>query len=203
MEHLGLFLITLLGMILIPGPDLIFVTSRAVSTGRMAAFQSSLGIAAGYLVYTACVALGVELLFKTWPILFDVLKTAGLIYLVYLAYKLFRSTHSPMDSAALAPFANRKNFKQGLITSALNPKGLLFFFSILPQFYVEASLPFWLFACIFGVITSLMCLIVYSTIGITIASMSKKWVASSQQGAVISKATSLVLIALVIIMFLN
>lgn len=203
MEHLGLFLITLLGMILIPGPDLIFVTSRAVATGKMAAVYSSLGIAAGYLVYTIFVALGVEILFKTWPFLFDILKTIGLIYLVYLAYKLFNSKPSSMDSVTQAPLATQQNFKQGLITSALNPKGLLFFFSILPQFYVDSSLPFWLFASILGVITSIMCLIVYASIGITIASMNEKWVTTAKHGSLITKATSFVLILVVIVMFLN
>lgn len=203
MENAGIFFVTVLGMILIPGPDLLFVTSRVLSFGKRAAFASSLGIACGYLIHTALVAAGVQVIFQNWPIFFDIIKFMGLGYLIYLAIMLLRARDFSMGENNSNTRGGYVTFKQGMVTSLLNPKGLMLFFSLIPQFYVEGSGAFWQFSLIMGAIASLTCFCVYATIGYTIGTTSERWVGSANQGPLIAKATSVILIAVVIFMFLN
>ncbi|KZL19631.1 Leucine efflux protein [Pseudovibrio axinellae] len=190
-----LFLITILSLIVVPGPDMLYVTSRALASGRPAALKASLGISAGYLVFTVLVAAGFQSLFMAEPRLFQAIRWVGLAYLMYLAYRLFFAQGMwTSDEEPQAP-AHTNDLKFGFLTSLLNPKGMLFYFSLLPQFYVPEAMPFWIYALVFGFLASLLCLIVYYGIGSLVSGPARLWLANSDNGKRVSMLASLCVFA--------
>lgn len=135
-----LFLTATLALNLTPGPDMLYVIARSAAEGRKAGIVSALGIAAGTIVHTAAVALGVVSLLAAVPVAFLIVKYAGAAYLIYLGVRALRSS-----SAITAPVIERARlsgiFRQGVITNVLNPKVALFFLAFLPQFVDPAKGP--------------------------------------------------------------
>ena len=132
---LPLFIAAGLLLNITPGPDLLFVIGRAAAQGVRAGVAAALGIAAGCLVHTAAVALGVATLLAASSMAFDVIKWAGAAYLLYLGLRLLRGTGGAAAAAQTVPGASpRATFWQGFVTNVLNPKVALFFLALLPQF---------------------------------------------------------------------
>ncbi|KWO49743.1 amino acid transporter [Burkholderia sp. MSMB1459WGS] len=118
-----------------PGPDMLLIASRSVSQGRRAGFATLAGIQAGTYCHALAAALGLSQLFVAVPLAYDVVRFAGAAYLLYLAWKTFRS-----DATTLSPIASQRRrstaviFRQGLTTNLLNPKMALFVLALFPQF---------------------------------------------------------------------
>lgn len=124
-----------LGMVLSPGPNMMYLVSRSVTQGRRAGLISLIGVAAGFLVYLLAVTAGIATVFAVVPTLYLVIKLAGAAYLLYLAWKTVR----PGGSSAFAPKQlsydpPRKLFTMGLVTNLLNPKIALLYLALIPQF---------------------------------------------------------------------
>lgn len=140
-HDLGLFIVAGWLLNISPGPDMLFIAGRAVAHGFRAGAAAAFGIAAGCLVHTAAVALGVAALLATSALAFDVVKVLGALYLVYLGLKLL-FTRPPKVAAAqgaAAPARAGDLFRQGFVTNVLNPKVALFFLAFLPQFIDPAA----------------------------------------------------------------
>ncbi|MGY1857495.1 LysE family translocator [Modestobacter sp. SYSU DS0290] len=124
-----------LGLVLTPGPNMIYLVSRSVTQGRRAGLVSLLGVAAGFLVYLAAATAGLATVFVAVPAAYTVLKLAGAAYLLYLAWQALRpggvSAFAPRD---LEPDRPRTLFLMGLVTNLLNPKIAVLYVSLLPQF---------------------------------------------------------------------
>jgi len=134
----GLFLVAALAVIIAPGPDIFYVLSRAVSSGRRIGCIAAFGIAWGEVVHTILAILGLAALIQTSALAFIVLKYVGGAYLIYLG---LRALHEP-SQIALETFAlasGRKAFRQGVLTNLFNPKAVLFFVTFLPQFVNPSS----------------------------------------------------------------
>ncbi|WP_026922203.1 LysE family translocator [Glycomyces arizonensis] len=129
------FIVTSLIVILIPGPSVMFVIGRALSYGRRKAVLTALGNALGVLTAASLVAVGLGAVVQQSALAFAVVKYAGAAYLVYLGVRALRDRKSTLkmtgeeDSgrAALPVF-------EGFLVGLLNPKAILFFLAILPQF---------------------------------------------------------------------
>lgn len=117
-----------------PGPDVVYVVSRSLGQNRWAGVLAAAGIATGLCVLSASVALGLGEIFTLVPYAYDVMKIAGAAYLLYLAYKILRSKSGATEVEAAAPVALRDVYVQGIFTNLLNPKAILFFMAVLPQF---------------------------------------------------------------------
>ncbi len=124
-----------LGMVLTPGPNMMYLVSRSITQGRRAGAVSLAGVAAGFLVYLAAANLGLSVLFLTVPVLYLAVKLAGAGYLGWLAWKALRpgglSVFAPQE---LAPDSPRRLFGMGLLTNLLNPKIAVMYLSLIPQF---------------------------------------------------------------------
>jgi RhtB (resistance to homoserine/threonine) family protein len=121
-----------------PGPDTALVTKNALIHGRRTALATSVGVAAGLLVWTLASALGVAAVVHASATAFTTLKLVGAAYLVWLGIQALRSAgHGAGDGAApeggrrVSP---RRGFRQGLISNLANPKIAVFFTSLVPQF---------------------------------------------------------------------
>jgi len=131
---LALFMTAALALNVTPGPDMLYVVARSVGEGRTAGIISSFGIAAGSLVHTLAVALGLAGLLRAVPVAFEIVKWMGAAYLVWLGVRALRSHGGTTAPTTLAPASRVAIFRQGMVTNMLNPKVALFFLAFLPQF---------------------------------------------------------------------
>ncbi|KIF76299.1 lysine transporter LysE [Streptomyces sp. 150FB] len=124
-----------LGMVLTPGPNMMYLVSRSITQGRRAGAVSLAGVAVGFLVYLSAANLGLSVVFLAVPDLYTAVKLAGAGYLAWLAWKALRpggvSVFAPRELAADSP---RRLFSMGLLTNLLNPKVAVMYLSLIPQF---------------------------------------------------------------------
>ncbi len=124
-----------LGMVLTPGPNMIYLISRSICQGRMAGLISLSGVALGFVVYMLSAALGITALLMAVPFAYDALRLGGALYLAYLAWQAIRpGGRSPFQVRDLPKDSPRKLFTMGLVTNLLNPKVAVMYVSLLPQF---------------------------------------------------------------------
>ncbi|MGO4396154.1 LysE family translocator [Variovorax sp. M-6] len=128
-----LFLLAVLALFLSPGPNMAFVLSHGVALGPRAGFAAGLGIAAADLVHTLCAATGITALVAAWPPSFDLLRYAGALYLLWLAWQALRSGDTRQQARADATNFARV-VRMAWLNNLVNPKALLFFMVFLPQF---------------------------------------------------------------------
>lgn len=136
-DNLLLFAGAALLMVLSPGPNMIYLISRSICQGRQAGVISLFGVAAGFLVHMFAAAVGLSALFLAIPLAYEVLKWAGAIYLLWLAWQAVKpGAGSPFEARLLPPDPPLKLFCMGFLTNALNPKIAVFYLAIFPQFIV-------------------------------------------------------------------
>ncbi len=124
-----------LGMVLTPGPNMIYLVSRSLSQGPVAGLISLGGVALGFVFYILCAAFGITALVFAVPYAYDVLRICGALYLLWLAWQALRpGGRSPFQVRRLAPDGPRKLFMMGLMTNLFNPKVAVMYLSLLPQF---------------------------------------------------------------------
>ncbi len=129
------FALISLGMVLTPGPNMIYLISRSVCQGRTAGLISLGGVALGFVFYMLCAAFGITALVMAVPYAYDALRVAGAMYLLYLAWQALRpGGRSPLQVRDLPPDGPRRLFAMGFLTNLLNPKIAVMYLSLLPQF---------------------------------------------------------------------
>ncbi len=135
LTHLATFALVALGMVLTPGPNMIYLISRSISQGRSAGLISLGGVALGFVFYMLCAAFGITALVLAVPYAYDALRFGGALYLLYLAWQAVRpGGHSPFQMRDLPLDRPRKLFAMGFVTNLLNPKIAVLYLSLLPQF---------------------------------------------------------------------
>jgi threonine/homoserine/homoserine lactone efflux protein len=135
MTSLLAFAAVALGVVLTPGPNMVYLVSRSICQGRKAGLFSLGGVALGFLFYMLCAAFGITALLLTVPLAYDALRFAGAAYLLYLAWQAIKpGGRSPFQVRVLPADSNRKLFLMGFLTNVLNPKIAVLYLSLLPQF---------------------------------------------------------------------
>ena len=140
-EHLLAFTLTSIALIVVPGPSVLFVISRALVLGRRGAFLTVLGNSAGLFLQVFAVALGVGALVERSVVVFTVIKLGGAAYLVYLGVQAIRHRQELASVLVKAEAATgrRHVLREGFVVGVSNPKSIVFFAAVLPQF-VDRSL---------------------------------------------------------------
>ena len=148
-EHVGLFIVAGLLLNLTPGPDVLYIVTRAMGSGLRAGVAAALGISAGCFVHIAAAAVGVSALMAASATAFAVLKWAGAAYLVCVGARMLLARSAPENSDAINLIAKSEGpvcasvlkslFFQGFWTNALNPKVALFFLAFVPQFIAPGA----------------------------------------------------------------
>lgn len=118
---------------LTPGSDTIYILTRTIAEGKKSGLMSAFGILVGMLIHILAVSLGLAGIVAHSPTLFYVLKYLGAAYLVYLGIKMWREP-LVINQLDLDKLPLWKIFRQGILTNLLNPKVVLFFLALLPQF---------------------------------------------------------------------
>jgi threonine/homoserine/homoserine lactone efflux protein len=196
-SKLLLFASIIVVLALTPGPDVIYITTRGMAQGRTAAWLSTVGICIGYLVYTWLSALGLSALLQSSAIAFDIVRYAGAIYLVYLGIRtLMSKAGDPLRLRAVNAVPAGRILQQGILTSMLNPKGILVFAALLPQFVNPhlGSVPLQMTA--FGLTFTLICLCMYGGYAYLSGRLGEKLATQPRFASILRWLTGSVLIGL-------
>lgn len=129
------FALVSLGLVLTPGPNMIYLISRSITQGPAAGIVSLGGVALGFVFYMLCAAFGITALLLAIPFAYDALRFAGAGYMLWLAWQAVKpGGRSLFQVKKLAIDSPRKLFAMGLVTNLLNPKIAMLYLALLPQF---------------------------------------------------------------------
>jgi threonine/homoserine/homoserine lactone efflux protein len=170
-----------LAIIVIPGPTVLFVVGRALAHGRRTAMTSVIGNEIGALLAASAVGLGIGSIVARSAVVFTTLKLVGAVYLVYLGVQAFRhrrSLEGALDELSTEREAGRRELWQGFVVGVTNPKTLVFFAAVLPQFADPARGHVPLQMMTFGVVFCLIALLCDSVWGLA-AATARQWLARS------------------------
>jgi threonine/homoserine/homoserine lactone efflux protein len=172
-----LFAATVFPLVCTPGPDLLYIASQALAGGRAGALRANTGVILGYVAHALLGALGVAALVAASPILFEILRWFGVAYLIYLAIQMIRSAMSA-NSLTLSPSGHSASLLKGFLTSLLNPKGLLIYFAILPNF-INLSEGIAQQALLLSAVFIGLCALVYGIAGIAVSAAGRSGAAKA------------------------
>ncbi|NML75140.1 LysE family translocator [Rhizobium sp. S-51] len=166
------FALICLGMVLTPGPNMIYLVSRSICQGPAAGLVSLGGVALGFVFYMLMSALGITVLVMAVPFAYDLLRFAGAAYLLWLAWQALRpGGRSPFQVRDLPKDSPRKLFTMGLVTNLLNPKAAVLYLSLLPQF-IDPSRGVLLQSVVLGATQIAISVTVNATIAVTAGSIA-------------------------------
>jgi len=167
-EQLFWFAFAALPLIATPGPDILLCVAQGVTHGPSGVWRAVNGITLGYLTHAILAAIGLATLVAASPVLFEVVRWLGITYLAWLAFGMLCSALLRTKHIVL-PNAPPLSLWRGFLTSFLNPKGLLMYLSVLPQFIVAEGNASFQALALSAVFISL-CYIVYLSVGLIAAS---------------------------------
>lgn len=127
------FLVASIIVIVVPGPDFVYITARSMAQGWKAGVLSSLGVMTGNLVHLSAALLGLSAILVASAWAFEAVKLAGAAYLIYLGLKMIFAKNE-LGSKQLSKDNDWKIFRQAMMTNALNPKVAVFYLAFIPQF---------------------------------------------------------------------
>ena len=162
--------------------------------------MATIGVCCGYLIHSILVALGIAAIIVSFPILFETIKWLGIAYLLFLAFGLFKSVLSK-KTLKIENKSVSNPIKKGFFTALLNPKGMLIYFAILPQF-INKSENTVIQGLVLSFIFIALCFIVYSALSILCAKLSQraqinerrqKWIDGSSGGLLALAASWLII----------
>jgi threonine/homoserine/homoserine lactone efflux protein len=196
-DHLLAFVFVAFVLILVPGPSVLFVVTRSLTLGRGAGVATVVGNTAGAYTQVIAVAIGLGALVQESIVVFTVIKLVGAAYLVYLGVQAVRHRRSLADAlhAPVEPKVLRRILADGYVVGVFNPKVIVFFMAVLPQFVDRAgSVPLQLLTlgAIFCAI-ALLC----DSLWALLAGAARSWLISSPRRlSVIGGSGGLVMIGL-------
>ena len=159
------FVASVLILAISPGPDNIFVLMQSVVYGKKYGLATVVGLMTGCIIHTTLVAFGVSVIIKENENIFLGIKILGAAYLVYLAYKVFRS---PADISMNSDNIEKKTpfqlFKIGFLMNVLNPKVTIFFLALFPGFLFSDTISSVVQFYILGGLFILTSFIIFSSI---------------------------------------
>lgn len=166
-----LFAATVLPLVCTPGPDLLYIAAQALAGGRTAALRANAGVILGYTTHAVLAALGVAALIAAAPILFEALRWCGVAYLAYLAIRMIWSAVVG-KGISMSTNVRPASLTKGFMTSFFNPKGLLVYLAILPNF-MNSGEGIAQQAVLLSSIFIGLCALVYGTVGMIVAAIGR------------------------------
>jgi threonine/homoserine/homoserine lactone efflux protein len=179
-ELLAAFALAALLIIVVPGPSVLFVISRALAYGRRVAVTTAIGGAAGTFASAAAVAIGIGAIVATSAVAYTTIKLVGAAYLVYLGVRAIRHRKAIRDALErrASPVSDRRTWWEGFVVGVTNPKSAVFFAAVLPQFVDRSAGHATLQMLLLGAIFTVIALVSDATYGVT-AGAVRDWFARS------------------------
>jgi threonine/homoserine/homoserine lactone efflux protein len=176
-----------------PGPDMAYVLAAGLEGGRRSALRAILGIGTGMSVHAAAVVIGVASLVQAYPLLLDAVQAVGAAYLMWLGCVTLRgasrSAQGPGDPSSARPYL------RGVLVSVSNPKVILFFLAVLPQFVGDAR-NVDLQLAMLGAVNVLVEVVLYGSIGVMAGVFRGRFTRSPQAGTALRRVAGGVYLAL-------
>ena len=165
-ENLISFSIASIILALSPGPDNLYVIAQSLANGTKSGVATTLGLVSGCIVHTTLLAFGLSAIISASDTLFYGLKVIGALYLLYLAFKVFKSdAHVDLKEKATKK-SYLKLFKQGVVMNLVNPKILIFFLAFFPGFLWNESQNTISQFYILGILFMIISFIIFSSLAI-------------------------------------
>ena len=158
-----LFCSTVILLTIIPGPDIIYVISQSLHKGYRHGVMISIGLVTGLFIYTIATSIGISWILDKFPNLSTSIKIIGAFYIGYLAYQEFPNEEKTKN---IEIRKNTNPFFSGLIMNLSNPKIILFFTSLFPQFIFHDKLPIKYQFLILGTVFIIIALSIFSFVAI-------------------------------------
>lgn len=165
---LGPFLLAVAFVEMTPGPNMGYLAALSMAQGRRAGLTAVAGVTAGLSVYMLLSVAGVAGAIATAPALYEVLRVAGVLYLIWLAIEAWRGA-----DAAPEPYSFAGPFWRGLSVNLLNPKAAMFYVTLLPGFIALDHGSFASQALILGSAHILVSIAVHVTVVLAAAHLSR------------------------------
>jgi len=201
-EQLIPFLTASVLLTLAPGPDIIYVLVRSIAYGARQGIITALGLVSGIIVHTSLVAFGVSAIIRQSNTAFLVIKSLGALYLLYLAYQVYKSNP---EIAFSSEGIKRKSlfslFRQGFIMNVLNPKVGIFFLAFFPGFLWEPAGDTVYQFYILGFVFMLQALIIFCLVALAANAISG-WVRSNPSSGLFLKWLQVIMFILIAILIL-
>ena len=194
-HSLLLFSAAALGLLVSPGPNMVFVLSHGLSHGVRGGVAAAAGIFGADVILSLLTAGGVAALLAAWPASFTLLRIGGALYLLWLAWQAL-SRHGAFDPQQAPERTLGRIFRMSATTSLLNPKALLFFLVFLPQFVDprrgEPGLQLlWL-----GGVLALLALLFHTALGAFSGRLARVFSASAAATAALARVPAIVYVFL-------
>ena len=154
LQTLMIFIPIGLALNLTPGADMLFCLGQGLKSGPRAGVAASCGISVGSLIHSALAGLGLAALIAANPIAFELIRWAGVAYLVWLAIGTLRAPSAAMQPADVVKGSAWAAFRTGILVNLTNPKVALFILALVPQFVDPARGPVLGQFMLFGLILS-------------------------------------------------
>ncbi|MCL7754279.1 LysE family translocator [Polaribacter sp. Z022] len=172
-ETLFSFAIATIVLAISPGPDNIFVLTQSIVNGKKFGLATVLGLMSGCIIHTTLVAFGVSAILKENESIFFFIKMLGAAYLLYLAFKIYKSdAEIVLSNKADTSTSVLQLFKKGFIMNVLNPKVTLFFLAFFPQFLFSENLSNVIQFYVLGAIFIATTFLVFGTLALLAGSVS-------------------------------
>jgi threonine/homoserine/homoserine lactone efflux protein len=202
-ENLWIFFVLIAGIIIVPGMDMLFVLANALTGGRRAGMAATGGIMLGGAFHTAFGTLGVGIVLIFAPGLFAVLLLAGAAYMAWIGLTLVRSSLTVSLAGAVPSRSPWVAFRQGAVTSLINPKAYLFTLSVFPQFIAPRYGSLWGQGLVLGVMTVLTQLSIYGGLALLAGRSRDALVAHPRATILTTRAIGLLLMAVAVLTALH
>lgn len=138
MEGILTFITITLLIIIVPGPDFLIVMKNTIHSGKVNGAMSAFGITTAHVIYSSLAVLGIIYILTSLYYIFLIIKILGACYLVYLGVQSIRTARQSMNfnttRIGIDDVSYFTSYRQGFISTILNPKALLYYVSVLPQF---------------------------------------------------------------------
>lgn len=134
LETLVMFALATLAIIVVPGPSMLYILSRGITNGRRVAIATAFGVESASLLFVVATAVGLGAAIAASGLALNAIRWAGVAYLLWLAVRSLRRGASAADALAAAPLRPRHAYREGLLVGLSNPKVILFFLALFPQF---------------------------------------------------------------------
>ena len=193
---LWLFLTLLIGIIIVPGMDMLFVLANALTGGKKAGLAATAGIMTGGAAHTVFGAVGVGLIAHIAPPVFTLMLYAGAAYMVWIGITLLRRSITVDSVGAVTRQPLWVTFRQGALTCLLNPKAYLFVLAVYPRFLLPHHGPIWLQALVMGVMTVLVQLAIYGGLAVAAGRSRELLVSSPRATTLIGRGAGVLFIAI-------
>lgn len=196
-KTLAVFIPTVLVLVLSPGPDMVFITANALSSGKRGGVFSAMGCTSGAFTHAVLAAFGLTAIVAAWQPAYEVVRVGGALYLAYLGVKMLVTKESPLSfGGAGSRKSGAQLYREGFINNLMNPKAILFSLTFLPQFANPSHGPIWAQIILLGLVLSVIMLAIEIPIALTSGHLGQWFASRPKAGLVLHRTMGAALIGL-------